>query len=133
MRRQFIIGYVAIAAFILGWFANKAYTFSKTMNADRAGDYRLAPKAVPPGAFWAVGVDGGNWYVVKEINAQRNKASIDIYNAQNGSLLLSKAFTLICPANDQVLISNLKEQINDFDGEKIYLLSKGQSKDCYLQ
>lgn len=133
MKRPFIIVLVAIVASTFGWFANEVYTFSKAMKADRFGDYQLKPKAVPSGAFWAGGVDGGNWYVVKEVNAHRNKALIEVYNDQNGSLLLSKNFTLICPVHQQMFISNLKEQISGFDGEKIYLLSKGQLKGCYLQ
>lgn len=133
MKRTFIIILLVIVAFILGWFVNEAYTFSKAMKADKFGDYQLKPKAVPYDAFWAGGVDGGNWYLVKEINIDKNKASIEVYSDHDGSLLLSKTFTLSCPAEPQISITNLKEQINGFDGEKIYLISKGQSKECYLQ
>jgi len=133
MKQPFLIIISAIAVFMLGWFAIRAFTFSEAMKGDRFGDYQLKPKNVPSGAFWAGGVDGGNWYFVKEINTHRNNAAINVYNDQDGSLVKSKTFTLICPVEHQLFIENLKEQISGFDGEKIHFKSKDQEKSCYLQ
>ena len=133
MKRALLLTLMVIVAFSLGWLANDAFTFSKAMRNDRFADYRLKPKNVPAGAFWAGGVDGGNWFVVKQINNLRNEASIEVYNDQDGSLLLSKSFILTCPTDNQILIDSLKEQINFFDGTKIFLTSDLKRSPCYLQ
>jgi hypothetical protein len=88
---------------------------------------------IPENAFWIGGVDGGNWYSVLDINSHRNTANIQIYNDQDGSLIISKRFILVCPIRNPTWISNLKEVIVSFDGEKIYLKSDAHKKLCYLQ
>lgn len=88
---------------------------------------------IPEKAFWAGGVDGGNWYFVEYIHDHRNNAIIKIYNDNDGSLIVSKRFTLICPSDNQTLIDDLKKQIKGFDGEKIYLKSPNEKAGCYLQ
>ena len=133
MKRLFLFISIAVLAFILGWFANDAFTFSKGMQNDRYGDYLLKPKNVPSGAFWAGGVDGGNWFLVKQINTYANEATIEIYNDQNGSLISSKTFTLICSKNHSMKIDNLKDQITAFDGANIQLTSRDKKTVCQLQ
>lgn len=90
-------------------------------------------KGIPEKAFWIGGVDGGNWYLVDYVHDHRNNAFIKIYNDHDGSLLVSKRFMLICPSDNQILIDDLKEQIESFDGEKIYLKSPNKKAGCYLQ
>jgi hypothetical protein len=90
-------------------------------------------KGIPEKAFWIGGVDGGNWYLIDSISNQRNSAFIKVYNDNDGSLLISKKFDLICQLDNQTLIKNLKEQINFFDGEKIELKSFGGKKSCFLK
>ncbi len=84
---------------------------------------------IPETAFWAGGLDGGNWYNVESIHSHKNNAIISIFNEQNGELIVSKRFFLICPADNLKLIENLSEQINYYDGERIGLLST----ECYLK
>ena len=90
-------------------------------------------KGIPEKAFWIGGVDGGNWYLVDYIHDDRNNAFIKVYNDHDGSLLVSKRFMLICPSDNQILIGDLKEQIESFDGEKIHLKSPNRKAGCYLQ
>lgn len=90
-------------------------------------------KDIPDKAFWVGGVDSGNWFYVDYVHAHRNNAVIKVYNGQDGSLIISKKFILICPVGVQMLIDNLQEQISAFDREKIYLKSTNGKKSCYLQ
>lgn len=53
---------------------------------------------------------------------------MSVYNDQDGSLMISGKFMLVCPVDSMQLIKNLQEEISAFDGEKIYLTSS-----CYLQ
>jgi hypothetical protein len=131
MKRPIIIILTIILAFILGWLGNDFYTFLNGMKEDNFADYQLRPKNVPREAFWAGGVDGGNWYIVKEINRERNRAKIEIYNDQDGSLLFSKLFILVCSSKEHLLITDLKKQINGFDGHRLYL--KDANGYCYLE
>jgi hypothetical protein len=89
--------------------------------------------SIPEKAFWVGGSDGGNWYLVDYIHPQRNNADIKVYNDNDGSLIISKRFILICPTDNQILIGNLREQINAFDGKIIYLKSAAGKKGCVLQ
>jgi len=93
----------------------------------------LRVKGIPEEAFWIGGVDGGNWYLIENIHDHRNSAFIKVYNDNDGSLIISKKFYLICPLDNKTLIENLKEQIEDFDGERINLKSFDGKKSCYLQ
>lgn len=88
---------------------------------------------IPEKAFWVGGTDGGNWFLVEEVHNHKNNAIIKIFNDIDGSLIASKRFLLICPADNQQLIDNLEEQINGFDGEKILLKSLNNKKACWLQ
>jgi len=93
----------------------------------------LRVKGIPEKAFWIGGVDGGNWYLIEDIYDHRNSAFIKVYSDNDGSLMISKKFDLICHLDNQTLIENLKEQIDAFDGERIYLKSFDGKKNCYLQ
>lgn len=105
-------------------------------SCSNAKDEETAParrQEIPDSAFWVEGVDGGNWYLVEYIHSHRNNAVIQIYNDNDGSLIISKKFTLSCPEDSQMEIADLKEQISAFDGERIYLKSANNRKSCYLQ
>lgn len=88
---------------------------------------------IPEKAFWVGGHDGGNWYLIDYIHPHKNNVHIKVYNDIDGSLIISKRFILICPTGSQVLIGNLREQINAFDGKIIYLKSATGKKGCFLQ
>ena len=92
------------------------------------------PKGVPKKAFWIGGADGGNWYLVEYVHPHKNNAFIKIYNDNNGNLIASKRFILICNLSESSThIDNLQDQIMAFDGEKIYLRPLPGQKSCYLQ
>lgn len=89
-------------------------------------------KGIPEKAFWVGGLDGGNWYLVDFIHPHKNGAQIRVYNDHDGSLIISKRFSLACPVDNLIWIENLEEQINSFDGEKIYLKPTNGKMSCYL-
>lgn len=93
----------------------------------------LRVKGIPEKAFWIGGVDGGNWYLIDDIHDHRNSAFIKVYNDNDGSLIISKRFHLICHLDNQMLIENLQNQINGFDGGRIHLKSSSGKRSCYLQ
>jgi hypothetical protein len=93
----------------------------------------IRKNGIPNDAFWVGGVDGGNWYEVKSVHPHKNNAVIRIYNDQDGSLIVSKRFILVCPSDKPMWIDELKHQIIAFDGEKIYLKSPNGRLDCWLQ
>jgi hypothetical protein len=126
MKRRLVF-----VSFILGWFANDVYNFIKGMEEDKFAEYQLRPTNVPKEAFWAGGVDGGNWYVVKDINPSRTETTLEIYNDQDGGLIMSKSFRLVCSRGHSTSITNLKAEISGFDGEKILL--RGPGEFCYLE
>ena len=106
------------------------------LSCSQTREEKIEPKLlsnIPERAFWIGGVDGGNWYVIDYIHDHRNNAIIKIYNDNDGSLIVSKRFMLICPSDNQTLLDDLKEQIQSFDGEKIYLKSPNEKSSCYLQ
>ena len=88
---------------------------------------------IPEKAFWVGGTDGGNWFYVEDVHKHGNNAIIKIYNDNDGSLIVSKKFILVCPADNQMFIEDLQKQINAFDGERILLESKNDKKACFLQ
>jgi hypothetical protein len=88
---------------------------------------------VPEQAFWVGGVGGGNWFLVDKVHDHKNNAVIKVYNDNDGSLIVSKHFMLICPTDNQMLIEDLQKQINGFDGEKVLLKSPNGKKGCWLQ
>ncbi len=83
---------------------------------------------IPEDAFWVGGLDGGNWYSIKDIHPHKNRAYISIYNDQTGELVLAQKFILICEIDNLKFIKDLKEEIVSFDGKHIQLKSG-----CYLQ
>lgn len=92
------------------------------------------PIRVPEKAFWIGGADGGNWYLVEYVHPHKNNAVIKIYNDNNGDLITSKRFILICNTSESPIhIDNLQKQIMAFDGKKIYLKPLPGQKSCYLQ
>jgi hypothetical protein len=78
MKRRLVFVSFILIAFILGWFANDVYSFIKGMEEDKFADYQLRPTNVPKEALWAGGVDGGNWYVVKDINPNRAETTLEV-------------------------------------------------------
>lgn len=86
---------------------------------------------IPDGAFWKGGLDGGNWFLVKRVNNHKNAVELSIFNDQDGTLIMTKSFMLICRQDFQTQIGDLSQQINSFDGEKIFFI-KSDSVDCYL-
>jgi hypothetical protein len=93
----------------------------------------IRKKGIPNNAFWAGGVDGGNWYMIESVHPHKNNAVIRIYSDQDGSMIVSKKFILVCPSGKQMWIDDLKNQITGFDGEKIYLKSMTDGSNCWLQ
>jgi hypothetical protein len=89
MKRRLVFVSFILIAFILGWFANDVYSFKKGMEEDKFADYQLRPTNVPKEALWAGGVDGGNWYVVKDINPNRAETTLEVSDDQDGSLIMS--------------------------------------------
>jgi YbbR domain-containing protein len=72
------------------------------------------------------------WFFVESIHSHKNNAKISVFSNKTGELIVSKKFILVCYDENQIFISNLKEQIESFDGEKIHLKSKKSPK-CWLQ
>ena len=89
------------------------------------------PKTVPSDAFWKGGIDGGHWFLVKDIHPHQNMAEINIYNDYDGSLVIAAIFTLVCNADKQSFIEDLPNQIDNYDGERISLIKSANSQ-CYL-
>ena len=92
----------------------------------------IKPDRIPDNAFWVGGLDGGNWYSVKHINMHANIAAISIYQ-ENGDLIISKKFFVMCFEDNQTFITDLKNQIEAFDGNKILLKPKSNKKSCWMQ
>jgi hypothetical protein len=57
---------------------------------------------------------------------------ISIYNDQDGSLIIPTPFILVCNETKLITLTNLKEQINFFDGEKIYI-NQHETADYFLK
>jgi len=98
-------------------------------------------KNIPPTSFWVGGSGGGNWFLIRQIHSHNNAATIDIYNDQDGNLVLSKEFVLICSLDKPdfiesqyfKILDSLQNQILGFDGEKIILKTAFNKKNCVLQ
>ena len=84
-------------------------------------------KGMPEGSFWIKSNGEGHWYLVDGLI--HNAALIKIFN-KAGELVLAKQFVLAC-TGENLIIEDLKQQIDFFDGQKIYLKSR-QKKACYL-
>jgi hypothetical protein len=97
--------------------------------------------SIPPTAFWAGSSSGGNWFVIKDIHDHKNSALIDVYSDKDGSLILSKQFSLEChlekPSFDEAqyfrILDSLPAQILSFDGNRIILKTVFNNKNCVLQ
>ena len=120
-----------VTALVLGWFANDASTFVKGLKKDKFANYQLRPTTVLKEAFWAGGVDGGNLVCSESINPNRTETTLEIYNDQDGTLIMSKLFPLVCSHGHSTSFTNLKAQISGFDGEKVLLRVPGEY--CYLK
>jgi hypothetical protein len=120
---SFFIG-IAILSFLLGWWA---------MKENASTNRPIRPENVPEEAFWAGGADGGNWYLINKVDTIQNRAIITVYNDQSGDRILTKWFLINCPSDHAVSITNLRELINAFDGERIYLKAKNGKKECLMQ
>lgn len=118
--------------------------FCLLLSCTDTSDNNLAPsrlKNIPQTAFWLDGTDGGSWFVIKEIHSHKNAATIEIYNDQDGSLIVSKQFVLICNLDNSgfvesqyfSILDSLPKQILGFDGEKIILKTVFNNKNCVLQ
>ncbi len=96
-----------------------------------------APKKmanIPAGAFWIGGVDGGNWCLINNINTKAKTVNLRIYNDFNGKLLMNKNFKLNCNPDVGINWNNLKEQIDYFDGQLVYLSVLGADGNyCYFE
>lgn len=84
-------------------------------------------KNIPKDAFWVGDADGGTWYFIESIHSHKNTVRLSLYY-ESGELIVSKRFVLICSENNQHFITDLKNEINSFDGKKIYL-----KNGCWLQ
>ena len=90
-------------------------------------------KGIPEKAFWVGGTNGGSWFLVEDVHSHKNNAVIKVYNDNDGSLIASKRFILICPDDNQIFIDDLQKQINGFDGKRILLKSDNRIEICWLQ
>lgn len=91
-------------------------------------------KNIPDDAFWVGNEQRGYWYLVHRIHNHKNNAYITIYNDQDGRVIISKRFILICTFSDNVtLIEDIKAQILDFDGKIIKFKSSDGKSVCFLQ
>lgn len=116
---------------IISLFLLLIIPFSCTTKEERGYTPKKHTK-VPDGAFWKGGAGGGNWFLVRNINDHRNKAWISIYDDKDGTLLTTSTFTLICNVINMVIIDDLKQQINFFDGKRIQLINK-EKTECWLE
>lgn len=73
---------------------------------------------IPKDAFWSGGVDGGNWFLVKE--EKRNVYYVHIYNDYSGEIEYTGKFKII---GKIVSVQVLKNTISFYSGEKIYLVN----------
>ena len=71
-------------------------------------------------AFWIGGIDGGNWYVLGNIDTLKRTVNFQIYNEQTGERLLAKELNLHCNSNSFDW-SNLLDNLIAFDGQKVLL------------
>ena len=89
---------------------------------------------IPKEAFWVGGIDGGQWYLTETIDAKGKTIHFKIYNDYNGNLETDKIFKLNCDNDASIKWENIKEQINSFDGRKIFLTTiNNDGKYCYFE
>ncbi|MBT1702292.1 hypothetical protein [Chryseosolibacter indicus] len=91
-------------------------------------------KGIPDHAFWVGGADGGQWYLIRDIEKVSSTAAIAIYNDNTGDLEADKRFTLICNSASLLDLDNLKNEIEAFDGETIFLKRvDSDGRNCILK
>lgn len=108
----------------------KSVKLEKTQNTytpDRADN-------IPKNAFWVGGADGGNWYLVDKIDSLSQTIHFKIYNDYNGNLIVDKVFKLYCDSDTKINLSDVKNLINAFDGQRIFLTTINRNnKYCYFE
>jgi hypothetical protein len=93
-------------------------------------------KGIPETAFWAGGVDGGQWYQVDSIDKQNNTIVCKIYNDNNGELVANRKFKLHCfQSKSDINWDNLEDEINSYDGTRYISLKTldSDNKHCWFE
>lgn len=97
---------------------------------------RTKPKDIPETAFWAGGVDGGQWYQIDSIDMQNNTILCKIYNDNNGELVADRKFKLHCyQAKSNINWDHLEDEINSYDGSRYISLKTldADNKHCWFE
>jgi hypothetical protein len=89
---------------------------------------------IPKEAFWVGGADGGKWYLIVSINKEVHATHLKIYHDYTGELEVNKQFTLHCHTDSILTLQDLKNYIDGFDGNRVYLSITNQDNEyCYLK
>lgn len=108
------------------------YLFFSCSNKRTEAFAQMRPSTISDSAFYVEGGKGGYWYTVHNMNGHQNKAEISVFDGKTGRLIVKKEFTMMCRNDNMYFIDDLKKQIQDFDGEKIYLKSPNEKEGCSL-
>ncbi len=81
----------------------------------------LRPKTVPNEAYWAGGVDGGNWFLIS--SAGQNRYNVKIWNDFTGDLEGKGIFEL---KKDDRIDASGSTAASFWDGNSIYLENKSR-------
>ena len=89
-------------------------------------------KGIPETAFWAGGVDGGQWYLLDSVNKANQTINCKIYNDHSGELIVDKKFKLHCTGSDtDINWDDLEREFRSYDGTTIYITTiDGYGKYC---
>ena len=91
-------------------------------------------EGIPKDAFWVGGPDGGQWYIIENINKEMGTANFKIFNDHSGTLEISRNFKLKCDSEVVIAWDNLEKKIDAFDGQSIILnILNKEGKYCYFQ
>lgn len=92
-------------------------------------------QGIPENAFWAGGIDGGNWFIIDSINSLTKTIRCKIYNDNSGELIVDKKFDLHCYLNEsKINWGNLQEEFYGYDGECLHLITKdANNKSCWFK
>lgn len=97
----------------------------------------LAPEKVegiPSGAFWSGGIDGGAWFLIQNIDSINLTALFQIYYDTSGEVWLNKVLKLNCESNTSINWTNLREEINSFNGDQVALNRNNfQNQECFFE